>query len=394
MKVQAPARPSAPSGHIPALDGVRGVAILLVLAHQLSPFDGATGAGRFAARLVNPGWIGVQLFFVLSGFLITCILLDSRDAPGYYASFFGRRVLRIFPLYYATLSLAFILLPLLHAQPPAMAKDSGHQVFLWTYLDNWTGPLGREVAGFSHFWSLAVEEQFYLGWPLVVRACGPRRIVQVALWTSVVALASRVAVRALGGDPSMAYEFTVCRIDALVLGGAVAAIARTRGDLLECHSGRLLALFLGILVVGFFATRGYGRVALVTQTVGYSALAVAFAALVAATVGEHAAGGGPIGRVLTNPVLRAFGKYSYGMYVFHLPLHVFVGMPLLARFGPVPAALPAGLLYMACATAATFALARISYAGFEQHFLRLKRHFDPVRGVVASPAEAPLRGGA
>jgi peptidoglycan/LPS O-acetylase OafA/YrhL len=372
-------RPSR-SSPIPALDGVRGIAVLLVLVHNLSPFDGSTsGYEHLATVFLNPGWIGVQLFFVLSGFLITGVLLDSRGAPSYYASFFCRRVLRIFPLYYATLFVAFVLLPLAHAQPAQLARDSSRQVFLWTYLDNWTSPLGCRTAAFSHFWSLAVEEQFYLAWPLVVHVCGARRMVRLALWMSAVALACRFAIRAFGGDPEMAYEFTVCRMDALALGGAVAAIARTDGLFLERHRARFAALCVGIVGFGFFATNGYRRVAIATQTLGYTALAIAFAALVAAAVGDHTAGGGRIGRVLANPVLRVFGKYSYAMYVFHVPLNDFVGIPILERFGPVPPRLAAGLAYIACSIAATFALAYVSYVGFEQHFLRLKRYFDPFK---------------
>src|SRR4051794_26430990 len=107
------------AGHLPSLDGVRGLAILLVLAHNFNVLPGDEGGiARVIALATNAGWIGVQLFFVLSGFLITGVLLDSRGAPNYYQAFFGRRVLRIFPLYYGTLFVAFVVLPLVGAPAP------------------------------------------------------------------------------------------------------------------------------------------------------------------------------------------------------------------------------------------------------------------------------------
>ncbi|HZJ61945.1 MAG TPA: acyltransferase [Kofleriaceae bacterium] len=167
----------APASEIvPALDGVRGLAILLVLAHNLSPFESTRRLIDLSAGLTfDFGWVGVQLFFVLSGYLISGILLDTRGAPGYYRAFFGRRVLRIFPLYYGVLFLCLVLLPVLGLAPDALLADRRHSVWLWTYLINWAEPLGAAIAVFPHFWSLAVEEQFYLVWPFVVSRTPPRR---------------------------------------------------------------------------------------------------------------------------------------------------------------------------------------------------------------------------
>lgn len=129
-------------GRMPMLDGLRGVAIALVLAHNFST-DALppTLAGKVIGASLSVGWIGVQLFFVLSGFLITRILLQTQAAPNYYRAFFGRRVLRIFPLYYGTLLVAFVVLPLLDVVSPALAHDQGKQVWLWLYLSNCSGAL-------------------------------------------------------------------------------------------------------------------------------------------------------------------------------------------------------------------------------------------------------------
>jgi hypothetical protein len=112
--------------HLPALDGVRGLAIVLVLCHNFQILEAPSGlVGRVFELAFDLGWIGVQLFFVLSGFLITGILLDTQDSPAYYRNFFVRRVLRIFPLYYGVLLIAFVLVPLLAAVPAGYVPDTG-----------------------------------------------------------------------------------------------------------------------------------------------------------------------------------------------------------------------------------------------------------------------------
>ena len=151
-------------GQLPELDGIRGLAILVVLLHNVGYFD--EPADSLALKLLRvafgAGWTGVQLFFVLSGFLITGILLDTKRDAHYFRSFYLRRILRIFTLYYLTLAVAFVLLPHLVDldEWPARARHS--QSWYWTYLINWTGPFLGAVPGFPHFRSLAIDEQFYL----------------------------------------------------------------------------------------------------------------------------------------------------------------------------------------------------------------------------------------
>src|SRR5262249_39680967 len=140
-----------------------------------------------AVFLADAGWIGVQLFFVLSGFLITGNLLDTSSSPNYYRSFFARRVLPLFPPYYAPPLVSLVLVPLLFTLSAAYAQSLHHQLWIWTFLLNWTQPYGLSVQGFSHFWSLAVEEQFYFIWPLLIHRRTPR---QVVILCAVVGLAA------------------------------------------------------------------------------------------------------------------------------------------------------------------------------------------------------------
>jgi peptidoglycan/LPS O-acetylase OafA/YrhL len=380
-------------GHIPALDGVRAIAILLVLAHNFDLVSGpASGLGRFIDLAANLGWIGVQLFFVLSGFLITGALLDTRGAANYFGAFFARRVLRIFPLYYATLLVAFVILPLVS---PAHAPDGRNQIWLWTYLLNWVEPGGRGVAAFPHFWSLAVEEQFYLLWPFVVRAVLPARLFRLAIGLLVAAFAARVALRAAGVDVAAVYMWSICRMDALAAGAALAVFLRLPGGP-ETVERRWRALSVATVVIGvggFLVTRGLPRTSLATQTVGYSILVWVFAYLVLAAVRAEAVQGigaahAAVARVLDAAPLRSIGRYSYAMYVFHVPIHAILGARFIKWWGGGSIGGAGALVYIAVASGVTYLAAMASYHLFEARLLALKRHFPPRSSPTPPPSVA------
>ena len=379
----------ASNSPIPALDGVRGLAILLVLAHNLNPFAYSGSLSVHAgSEVLNVGWVGVQMFFVLSGFLITGILLDSQTSPGYFRSFFGRRFLRIFPLYYGVLVIAFVILPWLGWAPDRLLADRENRIWVWTYLVNWTEPLGAGVAAFPHVWSLAVEEQFYLIWPFVVRRATPQRLLVITLVLAVVALVTRIALLLAGAGEATAYMFTVCRIDALALGAAVAALLRIpRARARIVRERRTIAIATAVVfVIGGVATRGYPRASFEGQTAGYTILAIAFAVLVLLAVLDHERGHGWLGAALASPLLRSFGKYSYAIYLFHQPLNQMVGEPLLDARTPNGVGPVAGIIYIGAVTSASYLLALLSYYGYEKHFLALKRYFPQVRGSRALSA--------
>src|ERR1043165_9488354 len=178
--MHAPAAPAtsaapgaAPSRHIyPALDGLRGVAVLVVMLHNLTILEQRDSLpARLWVFATDSCWIGVQLFFVLSGFLITGILLDERGAPRFFRDFYLRRQLLIFPLYYLVLIVRFAIVPRF---VPDTSVPLDVALGFWLYLSNWTDLYTHGVNGFGHFWSLAVEEQFYLAWPLAVARLGAR----------------------------------------------------------------------------------------------------------------------------------------------------------------------------------------------------------------------------
>jgi peptidoglycan/LPS O-acetylase OafA/YrhL len=368
------------SRHVPALDGVRGLAILLVLLHT---FNRSGPTDVFLNKVVDLGmdigWVGVQLFFVLSGFLITGILVDTKKAPNYFRSFYGRRVLRIFPLYYLVLTAYFVVAPRVVELPASVLLANQEQAWLWAYLSNW---IVIRSPAFSHFWSLAVEEQFYLVWPLVVAASSGRTLRRVCLGLSVAALALRMALVLAGASQPLIYQCTLTRMDALAIGAATALLVRDPSRL-RAWRPHLRPAMLGIglfLLVLTVATRGLPLSSSWTETVGFTALALLGGGLVAQIAVDTAEGRHTwVSNLFTMRLLRTLGKYSYGMYVFGKMLHVWALKTLAPWLVPVAGLRRLPLLagYVLAAIVVTFAAAFLSYHLVEDHFLRLKKWFAP-----------------
>jgi peptidoglycan/LPS O-acetylase OafA/YrhL len=281
-------------------------------------------------------------------------------------------MLRIFPLYYATLFVAFAVLP----HVTHLAPDGRNQFWLWTYLDNWTGPLGRDTSAFPHFWSLAVEEQFYLLWPFVVWLLAPRRLLAACAGLAVVALLARIGLRFGGAGHKVVYQWTICRMDALVIGAVVAVLLRRPGfrAWADQHLSRLAGAALGLFVAGLVLTRGYPRISLSSQTFGYSLLDVTFGVAILVAVLQDLRGRGVLQRMLAARPLRSIGTVSYGMYVFHTPIRRFAETHLvsgrLAHPGTVGPAW--GIAYLVAITAVSYVAALASYHLFEKRFLALR----------------------
>ncbi len=213
--------------HCPELDGVRGLAILMVSVYRFS-------------REWNPEWHpvlasakqclafgerGVELFFVLSGFLITGILLRTRERPKFFLNFIGRRALRIFPLYYLALFLLLVLVPR-WVETPKMELALEQPWFLWTYTSNLAMSWQNQwcFGWMDHFWSLAVEEHFYLIWPIVVYLLAPKYLLRFCVVGIVAVAVSRMLA---ARHPGMDVAVDVCtlfRADALLMGAALACV--------------------------------------------------------------------------------------------------------------------------------------------------------------------------
>jgi len=366
---------------IPELDGLRGIAILLVfLTHFVAlqlPIDarGVDGAVRWVARF---GWTGVDLFFVLSGFLITGILLDTKGEPGYWRNYAARRCLRIFPLYYGALVLVLLVLPrVVHWDDSRYAILQANQAWYWTYLVNFMevikGP-GSAALNTSHFWSLCIEEQFYLVWPLVVLAASRRALLWIAAAACVGGLAFRWWLVRTPLDPQAAYVLTPGRLDGLMLGAALAVAARQGG--LERWQGTARRLFAGsaTLVVALAGWRGMEYRDPVMAVAGFPLIAVAFGSLLVLALTTQ----GRFARLLRTPHLGAWGRYSYGLYLMHYPLlgaiEQKLGAPL-ARLTWKGSHLPAVGVICGIGIPLAFGMAWCSYHFYEKRFLALKRFF-------------------
>jgi peptidoglycan/LPS O-acetylase OafA/YrhL len=403
------------SGRILILDGIRGIAVLLVMTFHFW-IVAFTGGTRFWERVYDDvagmGWIGVDLFFVLSGFLITGILYDSRESSRYFRVFYGRRTLRIFPLYYAALTTFFLIGPLVltHVYRPALAEmQSGTTVrlFAWTYLLNWYEGFkgwGAVAHPLQHFWSLAVEEQFYLIWPFLVLKLARRRLMGVCVGLMVLALTLRAVLYWLH-LPVAAYLWTICRADSLAIGGVVALAARDPGDwqILLKWARRLALPALGALIVGRIlnpgCTVGPGDTpTFFMNTFELTLAGVFFGACIAIAVGSRKQSLGH--RVVASPFLRFFGKYSYCLYICHLPVIVIfakAGLNSTHLVGRLHSELLSVLAVNGIALAVSIAIAFASWHLYEKQWLKLTnlpglQRQDPSLAPLQSDTGHPRQG--
>jgi peptidoglycan/LPS O-acetylase OafA/YrhL len=381
---EAPAAPGpALRGHLPALDGVRGLAILMVLLFHFVAQTTATNRLEAAVNgVLSYGLLGVDLFFVLSGFLITGILYDSRAAPGYFRGFYMRRVLRIFPLYYAVLAVVFFVLPLV---PPLRGSEIAglreQQAWAWLYGVNiYLAIQGGWVLSYiEHFWSLAVEEHFYLFWPVLVwwLARRPRALMGVALGLAAASFAARVAASLSGVSPVATTVLTPLQLDALCLGGFFAVWLRQPGG--EAAVRRLvlpMALAAGAWLACDFALQRFGGFGLEEARAARGGVfRLGFAALLLQAL--FAPASSVTGRFFRSVPMIVLGKYSYGLYVYH---H-FLSYYMVEHGTEFAVARAVGSHTLAVAVqailgmAASMAIAWLSYELFEKRFLELKRRF-------------------
>jgi peptidoglycan/LPS O-acetylase OafA/YrhL len=368
---------SDPGGfaHILQLDGVRGLAISLIVFHHFLISNPASGRiFTFFIALRGSLWIGVDLFFALSGFLITGILFDTLHVRRSLRIFYARRCVRIFPLYYLALGVIAVVLALRHI------SWDGSVWILLTYLQNtplWIGhawPSGlTDITG--HLWSLALEEQFYLVWPLLVFLVHDRRkLMTLALTLSAVALVIRIVLVLHHVPVEYTYKMLPCRMDGLLLGGWLALAIRGPKRLLVLQRAR--GLFLAccaLLLAAAVHERGFDwQTSRFVNSIGYTLTAVSSTALIALTLAPRSASA----NLFRAPALRWLGRYSYGIYIWHMILGSAVALAMRGvvdrSFHSKALGVLLGMLFGAAFSAF---LGAFSYHVFEVHFLRLKRFF-------------------
>jgi peptidoglycan/LPS O-acetylase OafA/YrhL len=348
---------------VPQLDAVRGIAILLVMLVNTSEKYPAL----HIQRVVGNGWMGVDLFFALSGFLITGILLDTKDSPDYFKNFYVRRVLRILPLYYAILLFMFVLVPLLRpAEAHTVMERSSpwwaYPVFLQNFLVAGptlaAGPLGTT-------WSLAIEEQFYLLWPLVVRFCSQAQLRRIA--TIMIVLTVPLTYY-LASHHFQIYSNVFCRQVGLMAGALLALLVRKENFAPFRHLRTAWLLFAVTLSLAFVSAHFEARWLAFTM-VGLAAASFIFLAQYSEQRWLQAA--------LRNRFLIYSGTISYGLYLLH----------------KIPGDLAQTLhrdqhraVILPVVFAGSYGLAVLSWNFLEKPFLRLKRFF-----ATTYPASQPIR---
>ena len=310
-------------GHMPVLDGIRGAAIaLVVFMHFFEGINPSNLLENVFVRCAGFGVFGLDLFFLLSGFLITGILWDSRGTVGYFRRFMGRRCLRIFPLYYGVLLVTFFILPRI---PYFSGPDMDHLLRLepwtWTYLVNVkVASVGTWIFPYlSHFWSLAVEEHFYLFWPAVVLCLSRGRFLIFCLILIAFGLISRVWMRTMNANELSVYVLTFCRFDTLCAGAFLAVLlrdGRNKQDWIPTlRKGAVYGVVCSLALLGL-STFMKGN----SSAFGYKFWRDVFywVTFVTAFVGILVARTeGLLYGIFSSRLLMFFGRYSYGLYVFH-----------------------------------------------------------------------------
>ncbi|HSZ01577.1 MAG TPA: acyltransferase [Terriglobales bacterium] len=352
---------------IPQLDAIRGIAVLLVLLHNTDRYP-----SLHLHLISDNGWMGVDLFFVLSGLLITGILLDTKQFEGYFRNFYARRCLRIWPLYYSVLLFMFVIVPILRpseAHTVFEARSSPWWAFP-LFLQNFLVRIPTSATGaLGVTWSLAVEEQFYLIWPLVVRFCNEAQLRKITI--AVICISPALRFYLLQHQVNI-YSNTFCRLDGLMAGALLAMIIRSVSFspstlLTRAWIALLVSAPLALVLEMTFHARW-----IVFSLTALASASFIYLALFSAQKWLHS--------LLTNRFLVYTGTISYGIYLlqkipldaaktFHLDQHQFLALPMTA--------------------AATYGMAVVSWNLLEKPALRLKRFFEP-RTIHTGTADGGL----
>jgi len=348
--------------YYPALDGLRGFAILGVLLQHNFSF----------LPVPKFGWVGVDLFFVLSGFLITEILLQTKEQKNFLPNFYIRRILRIFPLYYGSLILFFSFAPLISQFKDQYSYYSANQGMLWTYLQNWlyiAKPKLDNHTVFSHYWSLSVEEQFYLVWPLIILACNKTSrlvfLIYVALFGSI--LFRLLTWSYLGnGDTNFLLQY-MTRIDGLCVGSLIAVWRSGFGDGVNKKLLRLGITFLSLHVAAFLISKTIFPNIPHFTIFGYSTIAISFGILLNILIEKR----NRLTKFLfESRSIKSLGKISYGVYIYHWP--IFVLFKIFIADQMVKLGMIENIIISVTATILAILISIISYNFFEKKILALR----------------------
>ncbi|WP_144392660.1 acyltransferase family protein [Pleionea sediminis] len=375
-------------GYIKGLDGLRAVAILWVMFGHISSSLNwpVTSAIQKPFNLItNMGWVGVQLFFVISGFLITQILLKDQFKPGFLKNFYIRRSLRIFPVYYLALIIFFVLIPLLGFMPEWLANSKSDQLWYWLYLQNWIRPFSEQGA-LAPLWSLAIEEQYYLIWPLCVLFFRNSTLKLICVFMIVSAPIIRTFLFTQMPDffnienigKSAAYNFTFARWDAIAIGSLIGIyVSEKKTDILIKISQVGTIAFTLIILAQIALFSNFTSVALGIGMLNQTTVALLFGCLIL-LISQSQSDQNIIIRCLEFSPIKSIGKVSYAMYLFHLPIVVvWLGYwnQSFQNYSWIETLITIFSHYFALVLI-MYILARLSWALFEHPILKFKDKFN------------------
>lgn len=339
------------------LDGTRGIAALMVLVHHFFYFNDADYPidMGFFREMTDFLQHGVSLFFVLSGFVITRILINNRNEPDYFKSFYRRRILRILPLYYLYLFFVFFLLPIILDSD---FIDIELQLPYYLYAQNIVDLLGIDAAGPGHYWSLAVEEHFYLIWPLVIFLTRPNNLWKVIGVSVILIFILRYYMLSEG---LAINHFTFTRIDQLLFGTGL-ALLEFKGFLQKKKASfYFIAAGLSIIPIAGLTYYLQQHFFFTKEMLKSTLLALFFFSIIGYLVASNVKTG--INKVLSSRILQYLGKISYGLYVWHVAV-----LFILLEYA-ITGSLILDLLLL---IVISIMMAHLSYKYFESYFLRLK----------------------
>lgn len=353
------------------LDGLRAIGILMVMIQHY-----------YGTYINVPAfWTSIDLLFALSGLLITGILIETKDDPKYFKKFYMRRILRIFPLYYLLILLFSIYVYLITIHPEVFTYFKSNIIYFLTYTQNWyfikagippSGPI-------NHTWSLAIDEQIYLIWPLLIWLCKTyKQLIILCTGTLIFSLLFRIGynihIDNVGSlHPFPYFHNTFCRLDSFCAGSLLYCLLRFKDDWINSKKVLLVFFITALLFIACgLADNSFERAGYFMRNFGCTIAGINFSTWLYFGAKNSSRF---LNYIFSTKWLVYTGKISYSLYIFHW----FLLMLLLPRIGNLFASITgisSPLTAITICFASTFLVSILSYEYFEKPIIKIKKRFS------------------